>query len=73
MIPDEQTHGGGDRPSPRHAPRRRGRDHRLGAIQRAGRRYRVNEREADWFVEEINEPNRYGITRFDVVRDLFIP
>jgi hypothetical protein len=42
-------------------------------IQRKGRRYRVNEREADWFIEEINEPNRYGIPRFDVVRDLFIP
>jgi hypothetical protein len=43
------------------------------AIQRKGRRYRANEREADWIREEINEPNAYGLPRFDVIRDLFIP
>jgi hypothetical protein len=42
-------------------------------MRRAGRRYRVNERESYWLIEEINELNRYGLPRFDVVRDLFIP
>jgi Glucodextranase, domain B len=42
-------------------------------IQRAGRRYRVNEHESDWFIEEVNERNSYGLPRFDVVRDRFIP
>jgi hypothetical protein len=42
-------------------------------IQRTGWRFRVDERGADWLSEEINEPNRYGLPRFDVIRDLFIP
>jgi hypothetical protein len=38
-----------------------------------GELLRVDERHAPWLAEEINEPNRYGIPRFDVRRDLFIP
>lgn len=43
------------------------------AIQRTGRRYRVDEKDAPWLEDEINDRNRYGIPRLDVVRDLFIP
>jgi hypothetical protein len=43
------------------------------AIVRTGRRYHVDEDEADWLVYEINERNRYGIPRFDVKRDEFLP
>jgi len=43
------------------------------AIMRPRRRYRINEDEADWLVYEINERNRYGIPRFGVKRDEFIP
>jgi hypothetical protein len=42
-------------------------------VYRSGRRFRIDEREAPWLREEANEPNRYGVPRFDVDRDVFLP
>jgi hypothetical protein len=42
-------------------------------IERAGRRYRIDERDADSIRLEINDPNRDGTPRFDVDHDVFIP
>ncbi len=42
-------------------------------VRRAGRRFRIDQWEYPWLAEEINHANRYGLPRFDVVRDLFIP
>jgi hypothetical protein len=42
-------------------------------VQRIGRRYRIDERQAEWLASEVNDPNRYGVPRFDARRDVFIP
>jgi hypothetical protein len=44
------------------------------AVWRKGRRFRVAATgDTDYLREEINRPNRYGVTRFDVDRDVFLP
>jgi hypothetical protein len=42
-------------------------------VQLAGRRYRVDEKNAPWLEDEVNQRNRYGIPRIDAFRDVFIP
>jgi hypothetical protein len=42
-------------------------------VYRRGRQFRIDQREAPWLREEMNEPNRYGVPRFDVDRDVFLP
>jgi hypothetical protein len=43
------------------------------SVWRKGNRFRVNVGNADWLREEINERNLYGVPRFDVDRDVFLP
>ena len=40
---------------------------------RVGKRFRIDDARDDYDREEINAPNRYGIPRFDIDRDQFIP
>jgi hypothetical protein len=42
-------------------------------VYRRGRQFRVDEAEAPGLRAEINQPNRYGVPRFDVDSDLFLP
>jgi hypothetical protein len=42
-------------------------------IQRAGRRYRLDEKDAPWLADEVSQRNRYGVPRIDSARDVFIP
>jgi len=42
-------------------------------IYRKGRQYRIDERGAPWVRSEMTDANRYGIPRFDIDRDVFIP
>jgi hypothetical protein len=42
-------------------------------VYRRGRQFRVDEAEAPHLRQEINQPNRYGVPRFDVDSDRFLP
>jgi hypothetical protein len=42
-------------------------------VYRRGRQFRIDQRGAPWLREEVNQPNRYGVPRFDVDRDVFLP
>jgi hypothetical protein len=43
------------------------------SVYRRGRHFGVDEAEAPHLRQEINQPNRYGVPRFDVDKDLFLP
>jgi hypothetical protein len=43
------------------------------AAQMPARRFSINERRSPWVRQEVLDRNRYGLPRFDVERDLYIP